>query len=63
MELISEFFRNMEGSFSSYIIALALIVIWWVGRFFVRRFKEASAGGRMERTDEPERPRRRIPLD
>jgi hypothetical protein len=63
MEPIVEFLQTLKSSHLNYLIALALIVIWWVGRFFVQLFREAGRGGRIERANEPERPRRRIPLD
>ncbi len=63
MEPIVEFFRSLENRHANYIIAAALIAVWWIGSRLLRIFREAGRAGRIENKQLPERPRRRIPLD
>ena len=63
MDIIWEYLQDLEGSGSTYAIAALLIIVWWVGRSFARLYHQAADGpGRIKKTDDEERPRRRLPL-
>ena len=64
MDIVWEYLTDLQGSRSAYAIAAFLVLVWWVGRSFVRLYRQATSGaGRLESPKEEERPRRRLPLD
>ena len=64
MDIIWEYLTDLQSSHSAYAIAAFLVLVWWVGRSFFRLYRQATSGaGRLERPQEEERPRRRLPLD
>ena len=64
MDIVWEYLTDLQGRGSTYAIAALLALVWWVGRSFVRLYRQATSGAdRLERPKEEERPRRRLPLD
>jgi hypothetical protein len=64
MDIVWEYLTDLQSRHSAYAIAALLVLVWWVGRSFVRLYRQATSGaGRLERPQEEERPRRRLPLD
>ena len=63
MEYVWDFLRDLQNRDSTYAIAALIVIIWWVGRSFVRLYDQAAGGPtRIERPVDQERPRRRLPL-
>jgi hypothetical protein len=64
MDIIWDYLRDLQDGTSPYAIAIFLILIWWMGRGFVRLYHQASGGSnRIERPVDQDRPRRRLPLN
>ena len=64
MDTVWEYLTDLQDRSSAYAIAALLVLVWWVGRSFVRLYQQATSGAsRLERPREEERPRRRLPLD
>ena len=64
MDTVWKYLTDFQGRDSAYAIAALLVLVWWVGRSFVRLYRQATSGAsRLEHPKEEERPRRRLPLD